>query len=65
MIRLKSVITCDHCKKSEECSASVEGSIERGGAVEIRIDPTVTGWHHSYGADYCPACVDLLRLDRS
>jgi hypothetical protein len=64
MIRLKATISCDHCKKSTECTCSVEGSIGRGGSVEITIDPDVTGWRNSYGVDYCPTCVELLRLDR-
>lgn len=65
MIRLKASISCDHCKKSVECTCSVEAHIEHGGAVVIDIYPdSGHGWQRRYGADYCSTCVELLRLDR-
>ena len=66
MIRLKAVISCDHCGESEEGTCSVElAYLEHGGPIEIRIYPdSDSGWQRRLRTDYCSTCAILLKLDR-
>lgn len=65
MIKLKAVLSCDHCKKSEECTCTVEASLGHGGSIEIQLYPdSGSGWQHRYATDYCHTCAVLLKLDK-